>query len=122
MSLQKRFQKKIKFRTERRRNRVKSRQMSREVKPRVSVFRSLKNIYGQIIDDNEQKTLCSFSSLHLKDAKGDKTAIAKQVGTELGKIALQNNIKEVFFDRGKYLYHGRVCAFAQGLRESGLQF
>ncbi|MCK4651348.1 50S ribosomal protein L18 [Candidatus Babeliales bacterium] len=122
MSLQKRFQKKIKLQSTRRRNSVKNRQISRGTKLRVSVFRSLNHIHGQIINDKEQKTLCSFSSLKLKDAKGDKTSIAKQVGIELGKIALQNNVKDVFFDRGKYLYHGRVSAFAQGLRESGLQF
>jgi large subunit ribosomal protein L18 len=79
-------------------------------------------VYGQIINDATKTTLFSFSSLKLKDFSGDKKAVAKQVGVELGKIALQENIKDVFFDRGNYLYHGRIAAFAQGLRESGLNF
>jgi large subunit ribosomal protein L18 len=122
VSLQKRFQKKISTRTQRRTHRVRGSQVSRGMKPRVSVFRSLKHIYGQIIDDATKRTLFSFSSRTLKDFSGDKKTVAKQVGVELGKIALQGSVKDVFFDRGNYLYHGRVAAFAQGLRESGLNF
>jgi len=122
VSFGKQFQKKITRRATRRKYRVKNSQVSRTEKPRISVFRSLKNISGQVIDDSSKTTLCSFSSAHLKDFSGDKTAVAKQVGLELGKIALQKNVSEVFFDRGNYLYHGRISAFAQGLRESGLKF
>ena len=125
MSFIKKAQKKIKLRAKRRVNRVRNAQVSRGVKPRISVFRSLNNIYAQIIDDNAQVTLISFSSLSLnkneiKDM--DKKAIAKKVGQELGKLALAKSIQQAFFDRGVYLYHGRVKALAEGLRESGLQF
>jgi len=106
----------------RRKFRVRGAQRSKCVKPRVSVFRSLKNICAQIIDDSNHATVVSFSSLQLKEAKGDKTAIAKQVGIELGKLAKEKSIGEVFFDRGAHRYHGRVKALAEGLRESGLTF
>ena len=118
MSLKRR----IKQRKLRRKFRVKNNFRSKGVKPRVAVFRSLKHIYAQIIDDANHLTLASLSSLVLKDKKGDKKAVAKQVGIELGKIALGKGIKEVFFDRGVYKYHGRVAAVAEGLRESGLKF
>ena len=121
MSYQKKSQRKIEKRTQRRAFRVKNSQ-NRGSLPRVSVFRSLKQIYAQIIDDSNQKTLVSFSSLALENAKGKKTDIAKKVGIELGKIALSNSIENVFFDRGQFLYHGRVKALAEGLRESGLKF
>ena len=108
--------------TQRRVFRVRGNQFSRGEKPRIAVFRSLANIYAQIIDDSTQKTLVSFSSLNLKKAKGDKKEVAKLVGLELGKLAAEKAIKEVFFDRGRYKYHGRVKALADGLREAGLNF
>jgi len=89
---------------------------------RVSVFRSNRFISAQIIDDAQQKTVLSLSSMQLEAAQGDKSAIAKLVGIELGKQAIAQNISEVMFDRGSYLYHGRVKALADGLRESGVQF
>jgi len=89
--------------------------------PRVSIFRSLTNIYAQIIDDNSHATLVSCSSLELKDLKGDKKAIANQVGKELAKRAQEKGVSEVTFDRGRFLYHGRVKALADGLREGGLK-
>ena len=88
--------------------------------PRVSVFRSLKYIYAQVIDDSKQATLTSCSSFELKDVVGDKTAIAKAIGLELAARALGKGITKVAFDRGSYLYHGRVKALAEGLREGGL--
>jgi len=106
----------------RRKFRVRNHLRSRGTKPRVSVFRSLKQIYAQIIDDSTHKTLVSFSSLQLKDAKGDKKAIARQVGLELGKLAKEKSVDVVFFDRGACQYHGRVRALAEGLREGGLTF
>ena len=108
-------------RTERRRFRVRNKFVSKGVKIRVTVFRSLNHIYAQIIDDNAQKTIVSYSSKSVK-SQGDKTEVAKAVGLELGKLALKNDIKDVYFDRGSYLYHGRVQALAEGLRESGLIF
>lgn len=107
-------------RTARRVARVRSHLKSNMEHPRLSVFRSLNHIYGQVIDDITGTTLASFSSLQLTSAKGDKKAIAKQVGLELAKIARSKNIEQVRFDRGGYLYHGRVRALADGLREGGL--
>jgi len=89
---------------------------------RVSVFRSNSEIYAQIIDDSKHHTIASFSSRHLEKKGGDKKEQARIVGVELGKLAQTHAINEVYFDRGKYLYHGRVKALAEGLRESGLQF
>ena len=90
--------------------------------PRVSVHRTLKQIYAQIIDDSNHKTVVAFSSLALKDAKGDKKAIAKQVGLQLGKLAKEKSVAKVVFDRGSRIYTGRIAALADGLRESGPQF
>lgn len=96
-------------------------------KPRLSVYRSLNNIYGQIIDDSNGKTLASASSLSkeiledLKSKKG-KTEKSKLVGILLAKKALEQNISTVVFDRSGYKYHGRVQAFAEGAREGGLKF
>jgi large subunit ribosomal protein L18 len=90
---------------------------------RITVFRSLSHIYGQIIDDSVGKTLVSCSSLELENLSGDKTAVAKQVGLELSKRAISQNITDnLAFDRGRFLYHGRVKSFADGLREGGLNF
>ena len=90
---------------------------------RVSVFRSNKHIFAQIIDDKAQRTLVSCSSLDIKAESGDdKTMIARKVGLELGQKAINDSIKDVKFDRGSFLYHGRVKALAEGLRESGLNF
>lgn len=110
---------KIKKRTASRVLRVRSKFISSGL-PRVSVFRSLKYIYAQIIDDVNQKTLASCSSLELKTLTGDKTAIAKDVGLELAKRAKTAGIEKAVFDRGRYLYHGRVQSLAEGLREGGL--
>lgn len=114
------LQKKIALRTERRKQRVRKRLASD--RPRVSVFKSLRGIYAQIIDDNQQKTLVSYSSLQLKNATGDKKAVARTVGTELAQRALAQGIKVVAFDRGPFRYHGRIQALAEGLREGGLDF
>lgn len=88
--------------------------------PRVSVFRSLKNIYAQLIDDANHSTVVSCSSLDLKDVSGDKKAVAHAVGKQLAKRALDKGVTAVMFDRGSFLYHGRVKALADGLREGGL--
>lgn len=91
--------------------------------PRLNVFRSSKHIYAQIIDDVSGKTLVSASSLD-KDFEGagaNKEA-AKKVGQQIGKKALESGISTVVFDRGGYLFHGRVKELADGARESGLKF
>jgi len=115
------IQKKIKNRAKRRALRVRKKIRERSNLPRVSVFRSLNQIYAQIIDDNEHKTLVSCSSFELKDLKGDKQAVANLVGKELAKRASEKGVAEAVLDRGKYLYHGRVKAFAEGLKEGGLK-
>lgn len=118
MSLLKRLQQRLQRRT----YRVRASQVSRGEKLRISVCRSLNHIYAQIIDDSKHATVVSMSSLNLKNPTGKKVDIAKQVGLELGKKALEKKITDVFFDRGRFLYHGRVRALADGLREAGLKF
>ena len=89
--------------------------------PRLCVFRSLKNIYAQIIDDVAGATLVSASSLELEGNGGNKEA-AKAVGELIAKKALEKGIENVVFDRGGYIYHGRVQELADGAREAGLKF
>lgn len=90
--------------------------------PRVSVFRSLKHMYAQIIDDMNQHTVASCSSLEIDDLKGDKTAVARAIGLELAKRAKAKGVDAVVFDRGRFKFHGRVKALADGLREGTLRF
>ena len=85
------------------------------------MFRSLNHIYAQIIDDAKQATLASCSTLELKKLKGDKKAQAHAVGIELAKRAQGLGVKEVVFDRGHFLYHGRVKP-CRRIREGGLRF
>jgi large subunit ribosomal protein L18 len=91
-------------------------------KPRLSVFRSNTGIYAQIIDDIAGKTIISASTLELKTEKGTKSELSKIVGLKIAEKAKSNGISEVVFDRGGYLYHGRVKALADGAREGGLKF
>ena len=92
--------------------------------PRLCVFRSLKNIYAQVIDDVSGNTLAAASSLDadLKGSYGGNKDAARKVGKALGKFAAEKGISEAVFDRGGYLYHGRVRELAEGAREGGLQF
>ncbi|MDR1781921.1 MAG: 50S ribosomal protein L18 [Bacilli bacterium] len=90
--------------------------------PRLNVFRSNKHISVQIIDDVEGKTLVSASSLQMKLENGSNIAAAQEVGKEIAKRALDAKISKVVFDRGGYLYHGRVKALADAAREAGLEF
>ena len=92
--------------------------------PRLNVYRSNKHIYAQIIDDVKGVTLVSASSndKELKLANGSNVEAAKQVGALVAKRALEQSITAVVFDRGGYLYHGRVQALADGAREAGLKF
>ena len=89
-------------------------------RPRVAVFRSTQHIYAQIIDDSMNKTLVSESDLKVKT--GNKSEKATSVGENLAKKALAQKIGKVVFDRGGFLYHGRVKALAEGLRKGGLDF
>ncbi|HOZ80877.1 MAG TPA: 50S ribosomal protein L18 [Candidatus Woesebacteria bacterium] len=90
--------------------------------PRLSVFRSNQHIWAQIIDDKHGKTLASFSTKKLTDKKGTKTELAAKVGETIAKIAIENKVKKVRFDRGIYKYHGRVKALADAARTGGLEF
>jgi len=96
-------------------------------RPRLTVFRSLKGIYAQLVDDTNNKTLLTVSSLSksIRDQVGkskDKVEAAKIIGLEIGKESQKMKIKQVVFDRNGYLYHGRVKAVADGAREAGLKF
>lgn len=90
--------------------------------PRLSVFRSLKQIYVQLIDDSNHKTLASASSQELKGKKAKKSDLSFEVGKLIAKKALDKNIKKVVFDKGGFKYHGRVKSLADGAREGGLVF
>lgn len=93
-------------------------------RPRLSVFRSSKNIYAQVIDDERGVTLAAASSLEGEDkkAKGSDKDAAARVGALVAQRAMDKGVKDVVFDRGGYLYHGRVKALADAAREAGLNF
>ena len=92
-------------------------------KMRLSVFRSAKHIYAQIIDDSSGITLASASTLEKSSSGlGSNISSASKVGSEIAKKAIDAGVKEVFFDRGSYKYHGRVKALAENAREAGLKF
>ena len=100
--------------------RVRKRLSGTQERPRVSVFRSNKNIYLQLIDDSEGKTLASASSLK-SDNKSINKDLSKKLGIELGEKISKLGINKVVFDRGGYLYHGKVAAIADGIRQSGIE-
>lgn len=90
--------------------------------PRLNVFRSNSHIHAQIIDDVNGTTLVAASSVDMKLANGGNIEAAKAVGAEIAKRALSKNITNVVYDRGGYVYHGRVQALAEAAREAGLKF
>lgn len=91
-------------------------------RPRLNVFRSNSHIHCQIIDDVNGTTLVACSSVEMKLANGGNIEAAKAIGAEIAKRALAKNIDTVVFDRGGYVYHGRVQALAESAREAGLKF
>jgi len=111
---------------ERRKLRIRRRVSGTEERPRLTVFRSAKHIYAQVIDDVAGKTLAHVSTLHAEVKKGigesDKSDAAKQVGTALAQALLAKGVDKVVFDRNGYLYHGRIKALADAAREAGLKF
>jgi large subunit ribosomal protein L18 len=113
---------------ERRRTRVRTKISGTDARPRLSVFRSLKHTYAQLIDDAKGITLVSASTLsddvrkELGNGNHTKTDASKAVGKVIARLALDKGIKQVRFDRGGYLYHGRVRALADAAREGGLEF
>lgn len=103
--------------------RIRARVFGTKIRPRLSVFRSSRYIYAQIIDDTKAVTLVSFSDLDIKQKeKLKKSERAKLVGENIALLAIKAKIKKVVFDRGGYTYHGRVKALAEGAREKGLVF
>jgi large subunit ribosomal protein L18 len=88
--------------------------------PRLSVFRSNQHVYAQIIDDSAHKTILGVAEKAAKT--GNKTERARVLGVELAKLAIAKKVTKVVFDKGRYAYHGRIKALAEGAREGGLQF
>jgi large subunit ribosomal protein L18 len=116
------------FQRERRQRRVRKKVQGTSERPRLSVFRSLRNVYAQIIDDTRGTTLASASSLELvragelEAAKAGNRVGAEVVGQKLAARAKDAGVAKVAFDRGGYKYHGRVRALADGARKGGLEF
>jgi len=107
---------------ERRHRRVRGKIFGTAERPRLVVFRSNRGIEAQLVDDLEGKTLAAASWLNLKSFRGSKTDQAAEVGKLLAQNAKKADIETVVFDRGGYLYHGRVKALADAAREGGLKF
>jgi large subunit ribosomal protein L18 len=91
-------------------------------RPRLNVYRSLYHIYAQVIDDQNGVTLAEASTMSLKVKTGGNVAAAKEIGKAVAERAVEKGIKKVVFDRGGYLYHGRIKALADAAREAGLDF
>lgn len=110
----------------RKHKRIRAKISGTTLRPRLCVFRSLSNIYAQIIDDETQSTLVSASSLESaiksKIGNGGNKEAAKEVGKLIAQKALEKGIEKVVFDRGGYIYHGRVLSLAEAAREAGLKF
>ena len=106
-----------------RQKRIRSKTKGTSEKPRLSVFRSNKAIYAQVIDDEKQKTIVGAWQGEISAKENSKkTDKARQLGALIAKKAIQKKISKVVFDRGSYKYHGRVKAVAEGAREGGLKF
>ena len=105
-------------------NRIRKVVSGTEARPRLSVFRSNKEIYAQIVDDVTGKTISAASSRDkdVSSTKGTKTEVAALVGKSIAEKAIKAGVKTISFDRGGYLYHGRVKSLAEGAREAGLKF
>lgn len=116
-----------KFKRDKKKKRIRKKVLGTSKRPRLAVYRSAKNIYAQLIDDIENRTMATVSTLSsdLKDKTSktkSKVEAAKVVGEGIAGKAKELKIKSVVFDRGGYLYHGRVKAVAEGAREGGLEF
>jgi large subunit ribosomal protein L18 len=109
---------------QKRKLRSKSKLFGTAERPRMTVYKSLKHIYAQLVDDESQKCICGTSSMAkaLTADKVKKSEMAGKVGELIGKIAADRGISTIIFDRSGYLYHGRVKALAEGARKSGLKF
>jgi large subunit ribosomal protein L18 len=115
----------LRARRHRRHRRVRARIEGSPARPRLAVFRSLSHIYAQVIDDDAGHTLASASTLEPSlraDLSGNKTEQARQIGKVVAERARSRGIETVVFDRGGFLYHGRIAALADAAREAGLKF
>ena len=115
-------QKDLRVKRERKHKKIRIKIIGTANRPRLSVFKSNKGMYLQLIDDFSSKTLVSVHSKEIKDNKAKKLDISFEAGKLLGEKAIKLNISEVVFDRGAYRYHGRIKAVADGAREAGLKF
>ena len=117
---------KYKKRYDRRKNRNRFNLKKGNTRLRLSVYRSNQNIYAQVIDDKTGKTLLASSTMdkefRTKKKFGGNISAAEEIGNSIAKLALKAGVKEVVFDRGSYIYHGRVKALAESARKSGLVF
>ena len=102
--------------------RIRKKVMGTSERPRLNVFRSQKHMYAQLIDDISGTTVESYSSLNVKEKIKGQIEVARKVGEMIGKKALDKKVKEVVFDRGGFIYHGRIKALADGARAAGLKF
>ena len=109
-------------RKQRRVKRIRSKILAKSNMPRLTVFRSNKHIYAQIIDDKKGTTVASVNEKEIDNSKLNKTQKAEEVGRAIAKKALGKKIKKIVFDKGPYRYHGRVKALADGARSEGLVF
>ena len=107
---------------DRRHKRVRRKVFGTAERPRLVVHRSNRGIEAQLVDDVESRTLAAATWLHVKDREGTKTDQAREVGKVIAERAKAAGVETVVFDRGGYLYHGRVKALAEGAREGGLKF
>lgn len=107
---------------QRRHRRIRGKVAGTPERPRLAVFRSNRGIFAQLIDDENRVTLAAANWLQLKSFTGTKTEQAAEVGKQLAAAAKQAGVETCVFDRGGYLYHGRVKALADGAREGGLEF
>ena len=113
----------MKNNVDRRKARIRAKVKGTASRPRLSVFRSNKHVYAQIIDDVKKQTLTGASEMELKTAeKANKSGRAKEIGLLIAKKAAAKKVTAVVFDKGSYKYHGRVKAVAEGAREGGLKF
>jgi large subunit ribosomal protein L18 len=102
--------------------RIRQKMQGTAERPRLNVYRSLNHIYAQIVDDAKGETILSASTLASKMKTGGNVAAAKEVGKQVAERAIEKGIKRVVFDRGGYLYHGRIKALADAARAAGLEF
>ena len=111
---------------ERRKRRIRKKVQGTKSKPRLTVFKSIRQIYAQLVDDTEQRVITGTSTLNKEVSAGLKSGgnsdAAKKVGEAIGKQAMSLGITEVVFDRNGFKYHGRIKALADGAREAGLKF